>query len=188
MEVDTGNSCFIEKLPVERYTSTRETKKPPETNKSPAAFVNHDTERKRSKKQGVLFVSYRFVCGAAAIAWHENRRKWVGEVSSKSERMPKDPIIRAEVLSALGSASEKSSIVRDTVMSGSFYLYCTEKDNLYCLNLNFVIYNQKYRKNVNWSTTYEELLSTTDPFSERIPLTEMVDFLVDIWHDEGLFD
>ncbi|KAL3323705.1 hypothetical protein AABB24_038054, partial [Solanum stoloniferum] len=110
MEVDTGNSCFIEKLPVERYTSTRETKKPPETNKSPAAFVNH-----------------------AAIAWHENRRKWVGEVSSKSERMPKDPII-------------------------------------------------------SWSTTYEELLSTTDPFSERIPLTEMVDFLVDIWHDEGLFD
>lgn len=41
MEVDTGNSCFIEKLPVERYTSTRETKKPLETNKSPAAFVNH---------------------------------------------------------------------------------------------------------------------------------------------------
>ncbi|XP_055830104.1 uncharacterized protein LOC129899235 isoform X2 [Solanum dulcamara] len=112
MEVDTGNSCFIEKLPVERFTSTttRETKKPPETNKSPAAFVNH-----------------------AAIAWHENRRKWVGEVSRKSERIPKDPII-------------------------------------------------------SWSTTYEELLSTTDPFSERIPLTEMVDFLVDIWHDEGLFD
>ncbi|XP_015056494.1 uncharacterized protein LOC107002830 isoform X1 [Solanum pennellii] len=110
MEVDTGNSCFIEKLPVERYTSTRETKKPLETNKSPAAFVNH-----------------------AAIAWHESRRKWVGEASRKSERTPKDPII-------------------------------------------------------SWSTTYEELLSTTDPFSERIPLTEMVDFLVDIWHDEGLFD
>lgn len=41
MEVDTGNSCYIEKLPVERYTSTRETKKPPENNKSPPLFVNH---------------------------------------------------------------------------------------------------------------------------------------------------
>ncbi|XP_009774965.1 uncharacterized protein LOC107792688 [Nicotiana tabacum] len=110
MEVDTGNSCYIEKLPVERYTSTRETKKPPENNKSPPVFVNH-----------------------AAIAWHENRRKWVGDLSMRSERVPKDPII-------------------------------------------------------SWSTTYEDLLSTTEPFSEPIPLTEMVDFLVDIWHDEGLFD
>ncbi|KAJ8557538.1 hypothetical protein K7X08_003163 [Anisodus acutangulus] len=115
MEVDTGNSCFIEKLPVERFTSTRETKKsPPENNKSPLVFVNH-------------------VYGAAAIAWHENRRRWVGDVSRRSDRMPKDPII-------------------------------------------------------SWSTTYEDLLSTTEPFSEPIPLTEMVDFLVDIWHDEGLFD
>ncbi|KAK4367073.1 hypothetical protein RND71_014953 [Anisodus tanguticus] len=111
MEVDTGNSCFIEKLPVERFTSTRETKKsPPENNKSPLVFVNH-----------------------AAIAWHENRRRWVGDVSRRSDRMPEDPII-------------------------------------------------------SWSTTYEDLLSTTEPFSEPIPLTEMVDFLVDIWHDEGLFD
>ncbi|XP_059289027.1 uncharacterized protein LOC132042524 isoform X1 [Lycium ferocissimum] len=91
MEVDTGNSCFIEKLPVERYTtSTRETKKsPPENNKSPPVFVNH-----------------------AAIAWHENRRTWVGDVSSRSDRMPKDPIIR------------------DKLMNGSLDLYCTEKDDL----------------------------------------------------------
>ncbi|RVW39108.1 hypothetical protein CK203_084118 [Vitis vinifera] len=36
--------------------------------------------------------------------------------------------------------------------------------------------------------TYEDLLSTNEPFSEPIPLTEMVDFLVDIWQDEGLYD
>ncbi|KAA3481613.1 zinc finger protein [Gossypium australe] len=40
----------------------------------------------------------------------------------------------------------------------------------------------------SWSTTYEELLSTNEPFSEPIPLPEMVDFLVDIWHDDGLYD
>ncbi|KAJ6311486.1 hypothetical protein OIU77_013280 [Salix suchowensis] len=41
---------------------------------------------------------------------------------------------------------------------------------------------------ISWSATYEDLLSTHEPFSEPIPLPEMVDFLVDIWHDEGLFD
>ncbi|WKA01219.1 hypothetical protein VitviT2T_019510 [Vitis vinifera] len=41
---------------------------------------------------------------------------------------------------------------------------------------------------ISWSMTYEDLLSTNEPFSEPIPLTEMVDFLVDIWQDEGLYD
>ncbi|XP_062091986.1 uncharacterized protein LOC133797903 [Humulus lupulus] len=41
---------------------------------------------------------------------------------------------------------------------------------------------------ISWSTGYEDLLSTHEPFAEPIPLPEMVDFLVDIWHDEGLFD
>ncbi|XP_047968044.1 uncharacterized protein LOC125212054 isoform X2 [Salvia hispanica] len=41
---------------------------------------------------------------------------------------------------------------------------------------------------ISWSTTYEDLLSTNDPFPKPIPLPEMVDFLVDTWHDEGLFD
>ncbi|XP_019194107.1 PREDICTED: uncharacterized protein LOC109188063 isoform X2 [Ipomoea nil] len=41
---------------------------------------------------------------------------------------------------------------------------------------------------ISWSMTYEELLSTNEPFAKQIPLREMVDFLVDIWHDEGLFD
>ncbi|XP_022134091.1 uncharacterized protein LOC111006447 [Momordica charantia] len=41
---------------------------------------------------------------------------------------------------------------------------------------------------ISWSTAYEDLLSTNEPFSEPIPLPEMVDFLVDIWHDDGLFD
>ncbi|XP_071732967.1 uncharacterized protein [Rutidosis leptorrhynchoides] len=41
---------------------------------------------------------------------------------------------------------------------------------------------------ISWSTTYEDLLSNTDSFPEPIPLSEMVDFLVDIWLDEGLYD
>ncbi|XVE61652.1 hypothetical protein DITRI_Ditri06bG0057500 [Diplodiscus trichospermus] len=40
---------------------------------------------------------------------------------------------------------------------------------------------------MSWTTTYEDLLST-EPFQQPIPLAEMVDFLVDIWHEEGLCD
>ncbi|RAL42722.1 unnamed protein product [Cuscuta campestris] len=41
---------------------------------------------------------------------------------------------------------------------------------------------------ISWTLDYDDLLSTNEPFAERIPLPEMVDFLVDIWYDEGLFD
>ncbi|KAK8948075.1 hypothetical protein KSP40_PGU013161 [Platanthera guangdongensis] len=41
---------------------------------------------------------------------------------------------------------------------------------------------------ISWCTTYDDLLSTNNPFPQPIPLSEMVDFLVDIWHEEGLYD
>ncbi|KAM1467164.1 hypothetical protein ACFX2I_032304 [Malus domestica] len=41
---------------------------------------------------------------------------------------------------------------------------------------------------MSWTTTYEDLLLSTEPFQEPIPLAEMVDFLVDIWQEEGLYD
>jgi len=41
---------------------------------------------------------------------------------------------------------------------------------------------------IGWSTTYEELLGTSRPFSKPVPLTEMVDFLVDVWEQEGLYE
>lgn len=41
---------------------------------------------------------------------------------------------------------------------------------------------------ISWSTTYEDLLATSRPFAQRIPLTEMVDFLVDVWEQEGLYE
>ncbi|ONK56983.1 uncharacterized protein A4U43_C10F15340 [Asparagus officinalis] len=41
---------------------------------------------------------------------------------------------------------------------------------------------------ISWSTTYEDLLTNNHPFSQPIPLSEMIDFLVDIWQEEGLYD
>ncbi|XP_059456711.1 uncharacterized protein LOC132186711 isoform X2 [Corylus avellana] len=41
---------------------------------------------------------------------------------------------------------------------------------------------------LNWNASYESLLGSNKPFPQAIPLTEMVDFLVDIWEQEGLYD
>ncbi|RZC01117.1 hypothetical protein D0Y65_016742 [Glycine soja] len=40
----------------------------------------------------------------------------------------------------------------------------------------------------SWNATYESLLGSNKPFHQPIPLAEMVDFLVDIWEQDGLYD
>ncbi|KAI4329334.1 hypothetical protein L6164_021609 [Bauhinia variegata] len=40
----------------------------------------------------------------------------------------------------------------------------------------------------SWNATYESLLGSNKPFTQPIPLAEMVDFLVDVWEQEGLYD
>ncbi|KAJ9702581.1 hypothetical protein PVL29_004359 [Vitis rotundifolia] len=41
---------------------------------------------------------------------------------------------------------------------------------------------------ISWNATYESLLGTNKPLPQPIPLAEMVDFLVDVWEQEGLYD
>ncbi|KAL7594420.1 hypothetical protein Lser_V15G28191 [Lactuca serriola] len=41
---------------------------------------------------------------------------------------------------------------------------------------------------IRWNATYDNLLGTNKPFAKPIPLPEMVNFLVDIWEQEGLYD
>lgn len=41
---------------------------------------------------------------------------------------------------------------------------------------------------LSWNATYESLLGTNKPFRKPVPLAEMVDFLVDIWEQEGMYD
>ncbi|XP_028767309.1 uncharacterized protein LOC114725020 isoform X1 [Neltuma alba] len=41
---------------------------------------------------------------------------------------------------------------------------------------------------LSWNATYESLLGSNKPFSQPIPLSEMVDFLVDVWEQDGLYD
>ena len=41
---------------------------------------------------------------------------------------------------------------------------------------------------LRWNATYEGLLGTNRRFSQPIPLSEMIDFLVDVWEQEGMYD
>ncbi|XP_022951411.1 uncharacterized protein LOC111454240 isoform X2 [Cucurbita moschata] len=41
---------------------------------------------------------------------------------------------------------------------------------------------------ISWNATYDSLLTTNKPFPEAIPLAEMIEFLVDVWEQEGLYD
>ncbi|CAM6129314.1 unnamed protein product [Calypogeia fissa] len=48
--------------------------------------------------------------------------------------------------------------------------------------------NQAREPVISWSTSYEDLLATNRPFPQPVPLPEMVDFLVDVWEQEGLYE
>lgn len=41
---------------------------------------------------------------------------------------------------------------------------------------------------LSWNATYESLLGSNKPFAQPVSLAEMVDFLVDIWEQEGMYD
>ncbi|XAR50552.1 hypothetical protein NMG60_11004905 [Bertholletia excelsa] len=41
---------------------------------------------------------------------------------------------------------------------------------------------------LSWNTSYDSLLGTNKPFPQPISLSEMVDFLVDVWEQEGMYD
>ncbi|KAJ8755781.1 hypothetical protein K2173_024325 [Erythroxylum novogranatense] len=47
---------------------------------------------------------------------------------------------------------------------------------------------QSREPKLNWNATYDSLLGSNKPFPQPIPLSEMVDFLVDIWEQEGMYD
>ncbi|KAK1411748.1 hypothetical protein QVD17_32450 [Tagetes erecta] len=41
---------------------------------------------------------------------------------------------------------------------------------------------------ISWNATYDNLLGSNKPFPKPIHLPEMVNFLVDVWEEEGLYD
>ncbi|KAG6621548.1 hypothetical protein I3842_Q019700 [Carya illinoinensis] len=48
--------------------------------------------------------------------------------------------------------------------------------------------HQSREPRLSWNATYESLLGTKQPLPQSIPLSEMIEFLVDVWEQEGLYD
>ncbi|XP_042974773.1 uncharacterized protein LOC122306411 isoform X2 [Carya illinoinensis] len=48
--------------------------------------------------------------------------------------------------------------------------------------------HQSREPRLSWNATYESLLGTKQPLPQPIPLSEMIEFLVDVWEQEGLYD
>ncbi|XP_057509220.1 uncharacterized protein LOC130791916 isoform X1 [Actinidia eriantha] len=49
-------------------------------------------------------------------------------------------------------------------------------------------HGQVHKPRLSWNVTYESLLGTNKRFSQPVPLSEMIEFLSDIWEQEGLYD
>uniref|UniRef100_A0A7N0VIN4 Gag1-like clamp domain-containing protein n=1 Tax=Kalanchoe fedtschenkoi TaxID=63787 RepID=A0A7N0VIN4_KALFE len=47
---------------------------------------------------------------------------------------------------------------------------------------------QAIEPRLSWDATYDSLLGSDKPFPQAVPLSEMVDFLVDVWEQDGLYD
>ncbi|XP_039165418.1 uncharacterized protein LOC104437036 [Eucalyptus grandis] len=48
-------------------------------------------------------------------------------------------------------------------------------------------HKQVRKPKISWNATYKSLLGTSKPSPQPIPLAEMIDFLVDVWEQEGLY-
>ncbi|KAJ9559586.1 hypothetical protein OSB04_004746 [Centaurea solstitialis] len=48
--------------------------------------------------------------------------------------------------------------------------------------------DQLRESTLSWNETYASLLGSNKPFAMPVPLSEMVDFLVDVWEQEGMYD
>ncbi|KAK6127994.1 hypothetical protein DH2020_038255 [Rehmannia glutinosa] len=107
----------------------------------------------------------------------------------------------SNALQSCGSISSTSTLtqVHDALGAG-----CSNKPSEF-VNHGLILWNQSRKKwignkkheyrsqqlrepRLSWDATYESLLSSNKPFRKPIPLGEMVDFLVDIWEQEGMYD
>ncbi|XP_076903626.1 uncharacterized protein LOC143558732 [Bidens hawaiensis] len=49
--------------------------------------------------------------------------------------------------------------------------------------------HSKFRQPIlSWTTSFEDLLSSGEPFPDPIPLTDVVNLLVDVWVEEGFYN
>ncbi|KAM1247563.1 hypothetical protein ACFX2J_043484 [Malus domestica] len=81
-----------------------------------------------------------------------------------------------------------SSISTSNPLDSHGLLLWNQTRNLWLANKQPQRQTQLREPRISWNATYESLLGTNKPFRQPIPLPEMIDFLVDIWEQDGLYD
>ncbi|KAM1200841.1 hypothetical protein FF1_017203 [Malus domestica] len=90
--------------------------------------------------------------------------------------------------SGVQSQKSISSVSTSNPLDSHSLLLWNQTRNQWLANKRPQRQKQLREPRISWNATYESLLSTNKPFPQPIPLPEMVDFLVDIWEQEGLYD
>ncbi|KAH7565046.1 hypothetical protein JRO89_XS09G0119300 [Xanthoceras sorbifolium] len=96
---------------------------------------------------------------AGLLLWNQTRQRWIGNKRSENgAQQVREPKLKPGDLKSM--------------LFGSTHCLCMVKKFWLC----------------SWNATYDSLLGSNKPFPQPIPLSEMVDFLVDIWEQEGMYD
>ncbi|KAL3696289.1 hypothetical protein R1sor_010365 [Riccia sorocarpa] len=149
-----------------------------------------NTSEKHSKKQKLL------KRGGRGQATHAPKKDWWTSSSNEMESNSSNP------RNLPRNASTVNALNHQEQQQGS--RASTNNSNTTFVNHALILWNERRREWVgnrprhrtvqprepviSWSTTYEDLLATSRPFPQPVPLPEMVDFLVDVWEQEGLYE
>ncbi|MFQ6644892.1 hypothetical protein Gotur_019942, partial [Gossypium turneri] len=177
------------------------------TANAPAEFVNHG-KFSASKLLCCLCTiaqsQLHFVAGL--LLWNQIRQRWVGNRRSQNRKQ----LVQEPKLKCAPSAALYSKNGSDLSRQGPFD-QVLNFEMAFSVLLENHFWMQVYSPSIifepfaylvsthclsmvkqfwlcSWNATYENLLGSNKPFPQPIPLSEMIDFLVDVWEQEGLYD
>ncbi|KAK2978930.1 hypothetical protein RJ640_021129 [Escallonia rubra] len=151
------------------------------------------------------FILANFDCNISLLLWNQTRQQWIGNKGSQKRTQAREPRLRWLFFTVSGLCIS-SFMIRKISISvprwSDTWLNFKLRALLEPTRRMILIESCLSRSGVpgSWNATYESLLGTSKPFPQRIPLPvslrldlgtlikEMVDFLVDIWKQEGFYD
>ncbi|KAF1002720.1 uncharacterized protein LOC141700394 isoform X1 [Apium graveolens] len=105
------------------------------------------------------------------LLWNQSRQQWVGNKKSENRGTQIHEPRLSSRSTSWSPSSSNCLLFLILYISSCFSAF---------FGIIFTIFG--------WSSTYESLLTSNKRFTKPIPLAEMVDFLVDIWEQDGMYD
>ncbi|GKC19259.1 mitotic spindle assembly checkpoint protein MAD2B-like protein isoform X1 [Tanacetum coccineum] len=111
------------------------------------------------------------------LLWNQTRQQWTENKASADNEKARQPVIRSSFVEEIEWDSV-SLLSSHHLLNPSPSFLVQGLHSLSSASMNGYL-------TLSWNATYDNLLGTNKPFSRPIPLPEMVNFLVDIWEQEG---